>query len=84
MCGVLSALHVVLHMYLLHMYSSLVFLHMFQSTYIKFKSCYGKDPYVCTVYNRGHRVILTKFRSGILRLSIKTGCFQNIPREFRL
>ncbi len=53
-------------------------------TYIKFKICYGKDPYVCTVYNRGHRAILAKFRSGILPLSIETGRFQNIPREFRL
>ncbi len=35
-------------------------------TYIKFESCYGKDPYVCTVYNRGHRAILANFRSGIL------------------
>ncbi len=39
---------------------------------------------VCTVYNRGHRAILAKFRSGILPLSIETGHFQNIPREFRL
>ncbi len=23
-------------------------------TYIKFKSCYDKDPYVCSVYNHGH------------------------------
>ncbi len=53
-------------------------------TYIKFKSCYGKDPYVCTVYNRGHRAILAKFRSEIPPLSIETGRFQNIPREFRL
>ncbi len=44
-------------------------------TYIKFKNCYGKDPYVCTVYNRGHRAILAKFRSGILPLSIETGHF---------
>ncbi len=54
------------------------------STYIKFKCCYGKDPYACTVYNRGHRAILAKFRSGILPLSIETGRFQNIPREFKL
>ncbi len=53
-------------------------------TCIKFKSCYGKDPYVCTVYNHGHRAILPKFRSGILPLSIETGHFQNIRREFRL
>ncbi len=53
-------------------------------TYIKFKSCYDKDPYIYTVYNRGHRAILAKFRSGILPLSIETGRFQNIPREFRL
>ncbi len=53
-------------------------------TYIKFKSCYCKDPYVCTVYNHGHRSILAKFRSGILLLSIETGHFQNIPMEFRL
>ncbi len=53
-------------------------------TYINFKSCYGKDPYVFTVYNRGHRAILAKFRSGILPLSIETGHFQNIPSEFRL
>ncbi len=31
-------------------------------------SCNGKDPYLCIVYNRGHRTILAKFRSGILRL----------------
>ncbi len=49
-------------------------------TYIKFKRCYGKYPYVCTVYNCGHRAILDKFRSGILPFSIETGCFQNIPR----
>ncbi len=32
----------------------------------------------------GHKAILAKFRSGILLLSIETGHFQNIPREFRL
>ncbi len=48
--------------------------------YTKFKSCYGIDPYVCTIYNHGHRAILAKFRSGILPLSIETGHFQNIPR----
>ncbi len=49
-----------------------------------YKSYYGKDPYVCPVYNRGHRAILAKFRAGILPFSIETGHFQNIPREFRL
>ncbi len=53
-------------------------------TYIKFKSYYGKYPFVCTAYNFGHRSILAKFRSGILPLSIETGCLQNIPREFIL
>ncbi len=28
--------------------------------------------------------ILAKFRSGIIPLSIETGRFQNMPREFRL
>ncbi len=49
-----------------------------------FKSCYDKDPYVCSIYNCGHREILAKFRSGILPLSIESRNFQNIPREFRL
>ncbi len=53
-------------------------------TYIKLKICYGKDPYVCITYNRGHRAIPAKFRSGILPISIETGRFKNIPREFRL
>ncbi len=53
-------------------------------TYIKCKSYYGKDPYVCTLYNHGHRSILARFRSGIISLSIETGHFQNIPKEFRL
>ncbi len=45
-------------------------------TYIKFKSCYGKDTYVCTIYNLGHRAILSKFRSGILPLVLKLGIFK--------
>ncbi len=39
---------------------------------------------VNTVYNRGHRAILAKFRSGIFPFSIESGRFQNIPRECRL
>ncbi len=35
-------------------------------------------------YNRGHRSILARYRSGIIPLSIETGRFQNTPREFRL
>ncbi len=37
-----------------------------------------------TVYNHRHRAILAKFISGIFLLSVETGHFQNIAREFRL
>ncbi len=53
-------------------------------TYTKFKSYYGKDTYVCTVYNRRYRLILARLRSGTLPLGIENEHFQNIPREFRL
>ena len=53
-------------------------------TYIKYKHNYAIEPYVKLVNNRGHRSVLSKFRTGILPLKIETGRFSSIPVEYRL
>ena len=53
-------------------------------TYSTFKEYYDTEPYVCKVYNRAHRSLVSQFRCGILPIKIETGRYTQIPIEYRL
>ena len=53
-------------------------------TYIKFKSEFKTEEYVCACLPRYERSLLAQFRSGILPLRIETGRFRNLKVEERI
>ena len=49
-----------------------------------FKEKFETEPYVYKMHEKRKISLISQFRCGILPLKVETGCFSQIPFEFRL